>query len=129
VQTGGRPVFPIVLAAWLIPGGGHVLYGDVRRGGILFVTLIFMFVVGLAFGGRLFPLQSSEWLVFLMGIAQWGIAAPRAIAGVAGVGEGDLVSITYEYGNTFLMAAGLLNVLSVLDVADRVRGLKGAGRP
>lgn len=106
-----------------------MLYGDVRRGAILFVTLTFMFAVGIAFGGRLFPVQFSEWLVFLMAVAQWGMAAPRAIAGMAGVGEGDVVAVSYEYGNTFLMAAGLLNVLAVLDVTDRARGLKGPGRP
>ncbi len=128
-QAQGRAVFPVLLAAWLIPGGGHVLHGDLRRGAILFVTIIFMFVLGIAFGGRLFPFQLSEWLVFLMALAQWGVAAPRLIAGLAGVGEGDVVAVTYEYGNTFLMAAGLLNVLAVLDVVDRVRGLKGPGRP
>lgn len=128
-QAGRRAVFPVLLAAWLIPGGGHVLHGDLRRGVVLFVTLILMFALGIAFGGRLFPLQLSEWLVFLMAVAQWGIAAPRLIAGLAGVGEGDVVAITYEYGNTFLMAAGLLNVLAVLDVVDRVRGLKGSVRP
>ena len=31
----------------------------------------------------------------------------------------DVVAITYEYGNTFLMASGLLNALVMLDVYDR----------
>jgi hypothetical protein len=125
--TGGRSALPVLVLAWLIPGAGHVLHGDVRRGGILFVTLTAMFAVGIAFGGRLFPFQLSEWLVFLAAVAQWGAAVPRLIAGMAGVGDGDVVAITYEYGNTFLMASGLLNALVVLDVYDRARGLKGAG--
>lgn len=124
-NAGSRNALPVVVLAWLIPGAGHVLHGDVRRGGILFVTLTAMFAVGIAFGGRLFPFQLSEWLVFLAAVAQWGAAVPRLIAGVAGVGDGDVVAITYEYGNTFLMASGLLNALVVLDVYDRVRGLKG----
>ncbi len=125
--TSGRSVLPILLTAWLIPGAGHVLYGDVRRGGILFVTLTAMFALGIGFGGRLFPFQLSEWLVFLAAVAQWGAAAPRLIAGLAGVGEGDVIAITYEYGNTFLMASGLLNALAMLDVYDRARGFKGTG--
>jgi hypothetical protein len=122
-------VVPVVLAAWLVPGGGHVLHGDIRRGAILFVTLIGMFTVGIAFGGRLFPFQTSEWLVFLAAIAQWGAALPRLIAGLVGVGDGDVIARTYEYGNTFLMACGLLNALVVLDALDRVRGRKGPGLP
>jgi hypothetical protein len=126
-QVTGRIVLPIIIAAWLIPGAGHVLHGDVRRGGILFVTLTAMFALGIAFGGRLFPFQLSEWLVFLAAVAQWGAGVPRLIAGLAGVGDGDVIAVTYEYGNTFLMASGLLNALVVLDVYDRARGLKGAG--
>jgi hypothetical protein len=120
-----RSVLPLLLVAWLIPGAGHVLYGYVRRGGILFVTLTAMFALGIAFGGRLFPFQLSEWLVFLAAVAQWGAGVPRLIAGLAGVGDGDVIAITYEYGNTFLMASGLLNALVVIDVHDRARGLKG----
>jgi len=101
------------------------LLGDVRRGGTFFVVLTAMFAIGIAFGGRLFPFQISEWLVFLAALAQWGAGLPRLIAGLAGVGDGDVVAITYEYGNTFLMTSGLLNALVVLDAFDRARGLKG----
>jgi hypothetical protein len=106
------------------------LHGDVRRGGTFFLVLMSMFGVGLAFGGRLFPLQFefSEWLVFLAAIAQWGAGLPRLIAGVAGAGDGNVIAVTYEYGNTFLMASGLLNALVVLDAHDRARGLKGMPR-
>lgn len=125
IDAGHRRAVPVVLLGWLIPGAGHVLHGDLKRGGILFVTLTGMFVIGLAFGGRLFPFQMAEWLVFLAALAQWGAGLPRLIAGVAGAGEGDVVAVTYEYGNTFLMATGLLNALAMLDVYDRVRGVKG----
>jgi hypothetical protein len=126
-HTSSSSALSLALVAWLIPGAGHVLHGDLRRGGILFVTLTAMFALGIAFGGRLFPFQLSEWLVFLAAVAQWGAGVPRVIAGLAGVGEGDVIAITYEYGNTFLMASGLLNALVVLDVYDRARGLKGTG--
>jgi nucleoside recognition membrane protein YjiH len=126
-HTSSSSALSLALVAWLIPGAGHVLHGDLRRGGILFVTLTAMFALGIAFGGRLFPFQLSEWLVFLAAVAQWGAGVPRVIAGLAGVGDGDVIAITYEYGNTFLMASGLLNALVVLDVYDRARGLKGTG--
>lgn len=116
---------PAFILAWLIPGAGHVLIGDLRRGTIFFFVLMFTFALGLVFGGRLFPFQISEWLVFLAAIAQWGLALPRFVAGLAGAGEGTVTAVSYEYGNTFLMAAGLLNALVVLDAFDRARGVKG----
>lgn len=121
--TSGRSASIIVLA-WLVPGAGHALLGDIRRGVVFFVTLTVMFALGVGFGGRLFPFQLSEWLVFLAAIAQWGLGLPRMVAGIAGVGAGDVVAVTYEYGNTFLMAAGLLNMLVVLDASDRARGVR-----
>jgi hypothetical protein len=115
----------VLVLAWLVPGAGHVLHGDLKRGGIFFLTLTAMFAIGIAFGGRLFPFQVSDWLVFLAALAQWGAGLPRLIAGIAGAGEGDVIAATYEYGNTFLMATGLLNALVALDAFDRARGLKG----
>lgn len=110
------------LAGWIVPGAGHLLLGDVRRGTIFFGVLILMYVCGLAFGGRLFPFQMSEPLVFLAALSEWALLAPRLFAGMAGFGQGEVVSITYEYGNTFLIVGGLLNALVILDSWDRALG-------
>jgi hypothetical protein len=119
---------PVAALAWLVPGAGHVLLGQMGKGIVFFVTLVAMFVIGLAFGGRLFPFQASEWLVFLAAIAQWGLGVPRVIATLAGGGAGDVVAVTYEYGNTFLIASGLLNALVVLDALDLASGRKQGPR-
>jgi nucleoside recognition membrane protein YjiH len=111
-----------VLMAWLVPGGAHLAMGQTRRAAVLFAVLLVMFVTGLAFGGRLFPFQVSEPLVFLAAVAEWALAAPRLVAAVAGFGAGDVVAVTYEYGNTFLIAGGLLNMLVMLDAFDRATG-------
>lgn len=112
------------ILAWLVPGAAHIALGDSRRGAILLSVLLLMFVVGLGLGGRLFPFQVAEPLVFLAAVAEWALAAPRAIAGLAGLGRGDVVAVTYEYGNTFLISCGLLNMLVMLDAADRAAGRK-----
>ena len=39
-------------------------------------------------------------------------------------GQGDVVAATYEFGNTFLIVSGLLNMLIVLDVYDLATGRK-----
>jgi hypothetical protein len=62
--------------------------------------------------------------VFLAAIAQWAAGLPHLAATLAGAGRGDLVAVSYEYGNTFLIVAGLLNMLVVLDALDRARGVK-----
>ena len=49
---------------------------------------------------------------------------PYVVAKMLGGGGGRVVAITYEYGNTFLIVAGLLNMLVVLDVFDVAQGRK-----
>jgi len=81
-------------------------------------VLTFMFVVGLGLGGRLFPLQAGDLLVLLAGLAEWALAVPRGLAAVTGAGQGEVIAVTYESGNTFLIASGLLNLLVVLDAVE-----------
>ena len=111
--------------AWLIPGAGHLMVGQLRKGAIFFVVLIAMFAIGLSFDGRLFAFQTSEPLVFLAAAAEWAMALPRLIAMMLGKGAGNVTQITYEYGNTFLIVSGLLNALITLDAIDYARGRKG----
>jgi hypothetical protein len=113
-----------VIAGWLVPGAGHALQGQIPRAAVFFIVLVVMFAAGIAFGGRLFPLRFVEPLVFLAAVAEWGLGVPRAVALLGGFGDGDVVSITYESGNTFLIVAGLLNALVVLDAFDVATGRK-----
>ena len=127
-KLGGMPGSPppllIGLLAWFVPGAGHLMAGQIRKGLIFFGILGLMTVLGLAFGGRLFPFQGSEPLVFLAAVAQWALGLPRLLAALAGAGTGDVVAATYDYGNTFLIASGLLNVLVLFDAFDLARGRK-----
>ncbi len=112
------------IGAWLVPGLGHALYGKPRTAIILLIVLTLMFACGLAFGGRVFPFGGPEPLVWLAAAAEWCLGAPRVVAAIAGWGAGNVVAATYEYGNTFLIVAGLLNTLAVLDVFDLGTGRK-----
>ncbi|MEO8480974.1 MAG: DUF6677 family protein [Acidobacteriota bacterium] len=118
----GLNVYAVALVAWLVPGAAHFWLGQTRKAIIFFVMLSGMFAVGLAFGGRLFPFQISDPLVFLAAAAEWGQAVPRVVAAIAGAGAGDVVAASYEYGNTFLMVSGLLNMLVVLNAVDVAAG-------
>jgi hypothetical protein len=111
-----------VLCAWFIPGAGHLLHGQGRKALVFGVVLVAMFAIGLASSGRLFPFDASQPLVLLAAGAEWMLGLPRLAAAVGGWGRGEVTAITFEYGNTFLIAAGLLNILVVLDAFDRASG-------
>ena len=112
------------LAAWVVPGAGHLLQGQSRKAAVFAVTLLGMFAIGLGFGGRLFGFGSGDPLVFLGALAEWASLAPRLAAALFGWGRGDVVAATYEYGNSFLIASGLLNMLVLLDAVDLASGRK-----
>jgi hypothetical protein len=114
------------LLAWLVPGAGHLMAGARRKGLIFLVVLGAMFVFGIAFKGELFAFDTSDPLVFLAALAQWATGLPRLLAGALGLGHGEVTAATYEYGNTFLIVGGLLNMLVVLDARDAARGVTRA---
>ena len=80
--------------------------------------------IGLWLQGRLFPLDMSDPLVFLGAIANRGIGAPYFLARWMDAGAGTVTAVSYEYGNTFLMTAGLLNFLVIVDAFDVAMGRK-----
>jgi hypothetical protein len=114
----------LCLAAWAVPGAGHLWLGRRSKGLIFLVALPLMFAIGLGLHGRLFPFDMREWLVGLAAIADLGIGVPYFIAGALGYGNGDVRAVTYEYGNAFLIVAGLLNLLVVIDAYDVALGRK-----
>ena len=124
-----RPgLWPTVALAWLFPGAGHFLQGQSGKALVFGVTLLPMYVCGLLLGGRLFSFQGVEPLMLLAAGAEWMIGATRLVAGWAGAGAGDVVRASYEYGNTFLIVSGLLNVLVMFDAADVARGRKASAQ-
>ena len=110
--------------AWLVPGAGHLWLGRTQKGMIFLIALPLMYVTGLWLSGRLFPFQPSEPLVALAAFADIGIGLPYFVAKALGLGGGNVVAATYEYGNTFIIVAGLLNMLVVLDAFDIAQGRK-----
>ena len=116
------------LAAWAVPGAGHLLAGRWIRGLVLGGAVWVMFTIGFLFQGHLFA-----------GVDRGGLALMSVPPTIADIGCGLLYvfcwatgagfvenaqSVTYEYGNTFLMIAGLLNYLVALDAFDIAVGRK-----
>ena len=114
----------ICAAAWAIPGAGHLWLGRWQKGLTFLITLMLMFAFGLWLEGRLFPFEWSQPLVALAAFADLGMGIPFLIARALGAGAGRVIAITYEYGNAFLIVAGLMNMLVVLDAFDVAQGRK-----
>jgi hypothetical protein len=114
----------LCLAAWAVPGFGHLWLGRRSKGLIFLIAVPLMFAIGLAFKGRIFPFDFSDPLVGLEAVAQFGIGLAFFLASPLGFGRGDVRAASYEYGNTFLVVAGLLNLLIVIDAYDVAVGRK-----
>jgi len=114
----------LCLASWAIPGLGHLWLGRRSKGLIFLIALPLMFAIGLAFKGRIFPFDLADPLVALEAMANFGIGLVYFLAAPLGLGRGDVRAVSYEYGNTFLIVAGLLNLLVVIDAYDVALGRK-----
>ena len=120
------------LAAWFIPGLGHVLLKRWVRAVLMGGAVWVCFFVGLGMGGHLFDLSASEgsWIILQIPpmIANIGTGALYMVSWIADYGFADdpvrAARATYEYGNTFLLIAGLLNYLNMLDAFDIAAGRK-----
>ena len=120
------------IAAWLVPGAGHALQGRWLRAVILGGAVYIAFFAGLAMGGHLFILkadgQSSALYQLPPMIANLGAGILYFVCWFLDTGFADdavnAAKATYEYGNTFLLIAGLLNYLAMLDSFDIAAGRK-----
>ena len=121
-QSGGLVL--LCLASWAIPGAGHLWLGRRGKGLVFLAAIVLMYAIGLGIRGRLFPFDMSEPLVGLAALAEVGVGLIYFLAAPFGLGLGDVRAVTYEYGNAFLIVAGLLNLLVVIDAYDVALGRK-----
>ena len=123
VRRGNRAV--AVLLAWLFPGLGHAYLGR-RRTALLYALIVTAtFLLGLSFEGRLYTIERSQPLSILATFAVSGAGllnlGARLLSGNPG---GTILAPTYEYGCAYLLTAGLMNLLLMLDAWDIASGRK-----
>jgi len=114
----------LCVTAWAIPGAAHFWLGRRQKAAVFFLALTAMFVSGLLMHGQIFAFDWSDPLVGLAALADIGLGLPWIIARMMGLGQGIVTAITWEYGNTFIIVAGLLNALVVIDAFDIAMGRK-----
>jgi len=119
-------------AAWLVPGLGHLMLRRWGRAALMGGAVWVCFFLGMAMGGHMFSLSTGQGSSALLQvppmIANMGSGLLYIVCWVLDIGfADDLVQAaraTYEYGNTFLLIAGLLNYLNMLDAFDIAAGRK-----
>ena len=118
------PPAAVCVVSWLVPGAGHLMQGRRQKGVIFLLALPAMFAIGLVLQGALPRFDFSDPLVGLAATANLGMGVPYFIAKAMGLGQGLVTATTYEYGNTFLIVSGLLNMLVAIDAYDVRLGRK-----
>ena len=112
-----------MLAGWLVPGAGHLLIGKWGRGALIAISILSMFVLGIAMQGKLFT-SAHDILDFLGLVGDLGNGLVYVFARIFGLGA-DMVQVTTaDYGRIFIVGAGLLNVISAVDAHNLRTGRK-----
>jgi len=119
---------PAVALAWLIPGGGHFLLKRPGRGALIAASVAAMFLLGLMMRGALFSPQGGDLLTTVI---YYGGFIGDLMSGLLyfvtvwlGYAQPDVAGHVHDYGTKFLVAAGLLNVLAMVDVFEIASGKK-----
>lgn len=115
------------LLGWLVPGVGHIGQGRVVRGVLAGATVWLLFALGVGLGGHFYSLfERGEGLLSnVFAFCNLGGGLIYFVSSWLGVAVVDQARLeTAEYGNIFLMVAGLLNYLLALDAFDLKVGRK-----
>lgn len=145
VRPTTHPLLPCLLA-WVVPGLGHAYLGKLGRAAAFFLIVLATFALGVTSGGSASVVDRQQPLSFLATLDGVALGPLDLVARKLTLGEmvwalpdpeGDphrqalLTRIrervkiaTYEYGSTFLLTAGLMNILLILDAFDIATGRK-----
>ncbi|MFZ0962246.1 MAG: DUF6677 family protein [Terriglobia bacterium] len=114
----------LCVAAWLVPGLGHFLLGRKWRALILFAVIVTMFLMGIAMQGEFFTTSSGSYLQTLGYFGELCVGLAMPVARFFGYGGGNPLFVSADFGTAYLVAAGMLNTLPVLDTYDIAMGRK-----
>jgi len=116
-------------AAWLVPGAGHFLLKKTGRGALIFGSVAMMFLLGLCMQGVMFtPEKGADYLTTLINyggtVCNLAAGAMYLLTAMFGYHQADVPGAIHDYGTKFLVTAGLLNILAMVDTWEIVTGKK-----
>lgn len=118
----------LVALAWAVPGLGHFLAGRRFRGLVFFLTVGFLFWTGIILKANITLMGTAESFAMFKFIGAVASGVHFLLAALMGKGFEDPVllkaELTNEMATTFLYVAGILNLLTMIDIWDICRGRK-----
>jgi TM2 domain-containing membrane protein YozV len=119
---------PAVALGWIVPGGGHFLLKRSGRGALLLLSVTSMFVCGLLMRGAMFQPQTGDLLTTVINtggfIGDMCSGILYFLTVWLGYAQPDVAGHVHDYGTKFLVTAGLLNVLAMVDAFEIAAGRK-----
>jgi hypothetical protein len=109
---------------WLVPGAGHLIQKRWIRGALLFVSIVTLFLLGLAMQGRVYKANGGDILDILGFVGDIGSGALYILTLANDWGQGAIQFATADYGTKFMIVAGLLNFIAVADAYHIAIGKK-----
>ncbi|HEX3820258.1 MAG TPA: DUF6677 family protein [Candidatus Sulfotelmatobacter sp.] len=109
---------------WLIPGAGHMIQKRWIRGLLLFISIVTLFLLGLAMQGRIYRANGGDILDMLGFVGDVGAGALYILTVLNDWGQGAIAIATADYGTKFMIVAGLLNFIAVADAYHIAIGKK-----
>lgn len=116
-------VYLPLIAGWLVPGAGHFLLKKWGRGALLTASILGMFVLGLAMHGRLYS-NAHEILEFLGLAGDLGTGLLYLVSRALDLGSAPVQVATADWGQRFIVVAGLLNIIAAVDAHNLRTGRK-----
>lgn len=117
-----------VLAGWIVPGGGHFLQKKNGRGALLLASVGLMFLFGMFMRGSMFTPERGDILTTLINyggfLCNLASGAFYFAATMFGYNVPDMPGDVHDYGTKFLVTAGLLNILAMVDAYEIKIGKK-----
>jgi hypothetical protein len=110
------------IAAWLLPGLGHLLLGRWGRALIFFCAVSGLVVSGYLLRGNVFPPHSGDPFGTLGFLADAGTGVFYYFSRFFEAAGPDVSRAAGDYGTRFIAAAGVVNVLAVLDTIEIATG-------
>jgi len=110
------------ILAWLLPGLGHLLLGRWGRALAFFVAVGGLAVTGYLLQGNVFPPHSGDPFGTLGFLADAGTGVFYYFSHFFEAAGSDVSRAAGDYGTRFIAAAGVVNVLAVLDAIEIATG-------
>ena len=111
-----------VLAAWIVPGVGHLLLRRWGRALVFFLAVGGLAITGYLLRGNVFPAHSSDLFERLGFLADAGSGVFYFLSHFFEAAGSDVSRAAGDNGTRFIAAAGVVNFIAVCDAYEIASG-------